>query len=46
MTVVGIGRDLTAARVAAEAGATAISWDGLQRRHDIALAAPMTAAVA
>jgi phosphoribosylamine--glycine ligase len=46
ITVVGRGRDLAAARVAAEKAATTISWDGLQRRHDIALAAPIAAGVA
>jgi phosphoribosylamine--glycine ligase len=35
LTVVGRGPDLEAARERAEAAADAISWDGLQRRHDI-----------
>jgi phosphoribosylamine---glycine ligase len=38
LTVVGRGADLAAARDAAERGAEAISWPGLQRRRDIALA--------
>jgi phosphoribosylamine--glycine ligase len=36
LTVVGRGPDLPSARAAAEGAAEAISWDGLQRRHDIA----------
>ncbi|MCJ7709454.1 MAG: phosphoribosylamine--glycine ligase, partial [Chloroflexi bacterium] len=40
LTVVGRGPDLAAARVAAEAAADAITWDGLQRRRDIALDLP------
>jgi phosphoribosylamine---glycine ligase len=43
LTVVGRGDDLAAARVAAEAAADAIEWDGLQRRHDIARDLPMPA---
>ena len=43
LTVVGRGRDLAAAREAAEAAADAISWDGLQRRRDIAADLPMPA---
>ena len=38
LTVVGRGADLEAARMAAERGADAISWAGMQRRHDIARA--------
>jgi len=45
LTVVGRGQDLGAARLAAEAAATAITWDGLQRRHDIAAALPVPEAV-
>ncbi len=45
LTVVGRGRDLVAAREAAEASAEAITWDGLQRRHDIALDLPYPAAL-
>ena len=37
LTVVGRGPDLEAARDQAEATADAISWSGMQRRHDIAL---------
>jgi phosphoribosylamine---glycine ligase len=37
LTVVGRGRDLAAARGAAENAAQRISWPGSQRRHDIAL---------
>ncbi len=36
LTVVGRGADLPGARLAAEAAADAIAWDGLQRRRDIA----------
>ena len=36
LTVVGRGPDLASARDAAERAADAISWDGLQRRRDIA----------
>jgi phosphoribosylamine--glycine ligase len=35
MSVVGRGADLATARATAEAGADAISWRGIQRRHDI-----------
>jgi phosphoribosylamine--glycine ligase len=38
LTVVGQGIDLAAARIVAERGADAISWAGVQRRHDIGLA--------
>jgi phosphoribosylamine-glycine ligase len=40
LTVVGLGADLAAARVAAERAVDGIDFDGLQRRHDIAAAAP------
>jgi phosphoribosylamine--glycine ligase len=40
LTVVGRGPDLAAARAAAERGADAIAFAGLQRRHDIAATAP------
>ena len=43
LTVVGRGRDLAAAREAAERAADAITWDGLQRRHDIAADLPQPA---
>jgi phosphoribosylamine--glycine ligase len=35
LTVVGRGKDLAAARAAAEGTAAAIRWRGMQRRHDI-----------
>jgi phosphoribosylamine--glycine ligase len=41
LTVVGRGSDLEAARANAERAADAISWDGLQRRRDIADALPL-----
>jgi phosphoribosylamine--glycine ligase len=40
LTVVGRGADLTDARQAAERAADHISWDGMQRRHDIAAVLP------
>jgi phosphoribosylamine-glycine ligase len=40
LTVVGRGPDLPQARHAAEAAADHISWDGMQRRHDIAADLP------
>jgi phosphoribosylamine--glycine ligase len=40
LTVVGRGADLTDAREAAERAADGISWPGMQRRRDIALALP------
>ncbi len=45
LTVVGRGPDLAAARVAAEVAAESITWDGLQRRRDIALDLPHPAAL-
>ena len=44
LTVVGRGPDLTAARTLAESAADAISWPGMQRRHDIG-AQPVAAGV-
>jgi phosphoribosylamine--glycine ligase len=41
LTVVGRGRDLAAARAAAEAAADRIAWPGSQRRHDIGLDLPV-----
>jgi phosphoribosylamine--glycine ligase len=35
LTVVGRGRDLGEARSRAESAADAITWPGMQRRHDI-----------
>ncbi len=40
LTVVGRGLDLPRARDAAEAAADRISWDGMQRRRDIAASLP------
>ncbi len=40
LTVVGRGPDLPQARHAAEVAADHISWDGMQRRHDIAADLP------
>jgi phosphoribosylamine---glycine ligase len=45
LTVVGRGPGLPQARDAAEAAASLISWDGLQRRHDIATTLPPEPAV-
>ena len=45
LTVLGRGRDLDAARDAAERAADTITFEGLQRRHDIAADAPAPAAV-
>ena len=39
LTVVGQGPDLAAARATAEAAADRITWPGMQRRHDIGVAA-------
>ena len=39
LTVTGRGADVAAARAAANAAADEISWPGLHRREDIALAA-------
>jgi phosphoribosylamine--glycine ligase len=44
LTVVGRGPDPAASRHAAEAAADAITWPGMQRRHDIGLAAERAAA--
>jgi phosphoribosylamine--glycine ligase len=46
LTVVGRGADLAGARELAEHAANRISWDGLQRRHDIAAALPPAAPAA
>ena len=42
LTVVGQGADLAAARAAAEAAADRVTWDGMQRRHDIAADVPLS----
>jgi phosphoribosylamine--glycine ligase len=44
LAVVGRGDDLAGARDAAERAADAISWPGMQRRHDIAAHVPVPAA--
>jgi phosphoribosylamine---glycine ligase len=44
LTVVGRGTDLPEAREAAEIAADLVSWDGLQRRHDIAASVPQAPA--
>jgi phosphoribosylamine--glycine ligase len=46
LTIVGRGADLARARDAAEAAASLISWDGMQRRHDIAATLPPAPAMA
>ncbi len=46
LTVVGRGADLTEARAAAERAADLISWDGMQRRRDIAAVLPPAAPMA
>jgi len=46
LTVVGRGADLQRARDVAEGAADLIRWDGLQRRHDIAVSLPPAPAVA
>ncbi len=46
LAVVGRGPDLVAAREAAEHAADAITWDGMQRRRDIAADLPRPAGVA
>jgi phosphoribosylamine--glycine ligase len=45
LTAVGRGVDLHDARAAAEAAAELISWEGMQRRRDIAAVLPPSAAV-
>jgi phosphoribosylamine--glycine ligase len=45
LTVVGRGHDLAGARDAAERAADAISWPGMQRRHDIGVDHPVAAGV-
>jgi phosphoribosylamine--glycine ligase len=43
MAVVGLGSGLAAARAEAERAADKVSWDGMQRRHDIAARLPAAA---
>ena len=45
LTVVGRAADLAGARDAAEKAASRISWEGMQRRHDIAAVLPPEPAV-
>jgi phosphoribosylamine--glycine ligase len=45
LAVTALGRDVPEARGAAERAAEAVSWDGMQRRHDIARDLPLPAAV-
>jgi phosphoribosylamine--glycine ligase len=44
LAVVGLGATVTTARAAAERAAEHITWDGMQRRHDIAAKLPQAAA--
>jgi phosphoribosylamine-glycine ligase len=46
LTVVGLGATLDAARDVAEQAAGAISWEGMQRRRDIAADLPIPAGAA
>jgi phosphoribosylamine--glycine ligase len=43
LAVVGLGSTLAAARANAEAAAEKVTWQGMQRRHDIAARLPATA---
>ncbi|MGD0247528.1 MAG: hypothetical protein ABSB75_00590 [Candidatus Limnocylindrales bacterium] len=43
LAVVGTGAGIAAARAVAEKAASRISWEGMQRRHDIAAALPPAA---
>ena len=43
LAVTALGPDIPAARAAAERAADAVTWDGMHRRHDIALALPEAA---
>jgi phosphoribosylamine--glycine ligase len=45
LTVVSGWTDLPGARAGAEAAADLISWDGMQRRHDIAAVLPAAPAL-
>ena len=46
LAVVGLGATIPAARAAAEKAADNITWNGMQRRHDIAAVLPVAAATA
>jgi phosphoribosylamine--glycine ligase len=46
LTVVGRGADVATAREAAERGADRITWQGVQRRHDIGASSPVAAGAA
>jgi phosphoribosylamine--glycine ligase len=46
LAVVGLGTTIPAARACAEEAADLISWDGMQRRHDIAAVLPPAVAAA
>jgi phosphoribosylamine--glycine ligase len=43
LAVTGLGHDLPAARAVAERAADAVTWDGMQRRRDIARDLPLPA---
>ena len=43
LAVTALGPDVGSARAAAERAADAITWDGMQRRHDIAATLPEAA---
>ena len=43
LAVTALGPDIPAARAVAERAADAVTWDGMHRRHDIALALPEAA---
>jgi phosphoribosylamine--glycine ligase len=45
LAVTALGHDVPAARLAAERAAGAVTWDGMQRRRDIARDLPLPAAV-
>jgi phosphoribosylamine---glycine ligase len=46
MAVVGLGSTIPAARARAELAADRVTWDGMQRRHDIAAKLPLAAPAA
>ncbi len=43
LSVVGLGSTIATARACAESAADCITWDGMQRRHDIAASVPAAA---